>query len=94
MLSDINRELYDGQKLHQLKIRRLKEIEKDLPFEETELGRINQKLKNLSGRRMRERERQRQQEKDEAIALGKAGSALPQNSLLIKALKGKNQGQH
>ena len=40
-------ELLDGQKIHQRKLRRLRTVESDLPYEETELGRINMMLSEV-----------------------------------------------
>ena len=70
-------ELLEGQKLHQKKLRRLRTVESDLPYEETELGRISVKLKSLMSKRQaiaraRLEEEREQRARDRLLAVGAA----------------------
>ena len=78
-------ELLEGQKLHQKKLRRLRTVESDLPYEETELGRISMKLKSLMSKRQaiaraKLEEEREQRARDRMVAIGNAGAFVAKTS--------------
>ena len=85
-------ELLDGQKIHQRKLRRLRTVESDLPYEETELGRINIKLRTLMSRREEKIKAQREEEReqrarDRSMAMGGAKDAIAKTAAMAAAAK-------
>ena len=85
-------ELLDGQKIHQKKLRRLRTVESDLPYEETELGRINIKLRILMSRREEKMRAQREEEREQralnrSMAMGGAKEALAKTATMAAAAK-------